>query len=77
MVCIQCNSSSNRSLYRIQCNSSSNRSPYKIQCFATGFPVDWWSMGVILYQMLVGITPFASTTVEALFEEITNGMLVT
>ena len=31
-------------------------------------------MGVILYQMLVGITPFASTTVEALFEEITNGM---
>ena len=24
--------------------------------------------------MLVGITPFASTTVEALFEEITNGM---
>ena len=34
-------------------------------------------MGVILYQMLVGITPFASTTVEALFEEITNGRVVT
>ena len=29
---IQCNSSSNRSPYRIQCNSSSNRSPYRIQC---------------------------------------------
>ncbi|XP_065905410.1 microtubule-associated serine/threonine-protein kinase 3-like isoform X2 [Dysidea avara] len=42
---------------------------------AYGFPVDWWSMGVVLYQMLVGITPFASTTVEALFEEITNDNL--
>ena len=29
---VQCNSSSNRSPYRIQYNSSSNRSPYRIQC---------------------------------------------
>ena len=37
-----------------------------------GFAVDWWSMGVILYEMLLSITPFCSTTVEDLFEEITN-----
>lgn len=30
-------------------------------------------MGVILYEMLLSITPFCSTTVEDLFEEITNG----
>ena len=38
-----------------------------------GFAVDWWSMGVILYQLLVGATPFWSTTVQDLFDEITNG----
>ena len=38
-----------------------------------GFAVDWWSMGVILYEMLVGATPFWSTTVQDLFEEITDG----
>ena len=37
------------------------------------FSVDWWSMGVILYEMLIGATPFWSTTVQELFEEITNG----
>lgn len=29
---------------------------------------------MILYEMLVGVTPFNSCTVEDLFEEITNGM---
>lgn len=38
-----------------------------------GFAVDWWSMGVILYEILVGTTPFWSTTVQDLFDEITNG----
>ena len=44
--------------------------------FSTGFAVDWWSMGIILYEMLLGITPFCSTTVEDLFGEITNGVCV-
>ena len=38
-----------------------------------GYAVDWWSMGVILYEMLVGATPFWSTTVQDLFDEITDG----
>ena len=38
-----------------------------------GFAVDWWSMGVILYEMLMGTTPFCSTTLEELFDEITDG----
>ena len=30
-------------------------------------------MGVILYEMLIGATPFWSTTVQELFDEITDG----
>jgi len=38
-----------------------------------GFAVDWWSMGVILYEVMIGATPFWSTTVQELFDEITDG----
>ncbi|CAI7999164.1 Microtubule-associated serine/threonine-protein kinase 1 [Geodia barretti] len=41
-----------------------------------GYAVDWWSMGVILYEMIIGATPFCSTTVQQLFEEITDENLV-
>ena len=34
--------------------------------------VDLWSIGVILYEMLVGIPPFNDETVEQVFENITN-----
>ena len=29
-------------------------------------------MGIILYEMLIGVTPFNSCTVQELFKEITN-----
>lgn len=31
---------------------------------------DWWSMGVILYQFLVGIPPFCGETIEEVFNNI-------
>eukprot|EP01064_Diplonema_japonicum_P028692 TRINITY_DN4467_c0_g2_i2.p1 TRINITY_DN4467_c0_g2~~TRINITY_DN4467_c0_g2_i2.p1 ORF type:complete len:529 (+),score=122.02 TRINITY_DN4467_c0_g2_i2:46-1632(+) len=32
--------------------------------------VDWWSYGVILYEMFLGITPFAAKTAQAVFQLI-------
>ncbi|CAI2728749.1 unnamed protein product [Schistosoma spindalis] len=32
--------------------------------------VDWWALGVILFEMLVGVTPFADETVENVFHNI-------
>ena len=39
-----------------------------------GLAVDWWSMGVILYEMLVGKTPFCGSNVQELFDKITDGV---
>ncbi|KAL4481089.1 hypothetical protein ABPG72_015044 [Tetrahymena utriculariae] len=34
--------------------------------------LDWWSVGVILFEMLVGIPPFNDETVEKIFDNIIN-----
>lgn len=34
--------------------------------------VDWWSMGVILFEMLVGYPPFASETPRETWYKIQN-----
>jgi len=31
---------------------------------------DWWSMGCILYEMLVGVPPFTGTTAEEVFQSV-------
>lgn len=38
-----------------------------------GKPVDWWAMGVILYEFLVGCVPFFGETEEELFAHVISG----
>lgn len=35
-----------------------------------GKPVDYWSMGIILYEFLIGCVPFISDTPEGLFDHV-------
>ena len=38
-----------------------------------GKPVDWWSLGIILYEFLVGIPPFTGNTPDELFANVITG----
>ena len=42
------------------------------ELFLKGFPVDWWALGVCLYEFMTGIPPFNDETPEAIFENILN-----
>ena len=37
-----------------------------------GTAIDWWSVGVILYELVVGLPPFNDETRELVFENILN-----
>jgi len=39
-----------------------------------GKPVDWWSMGIILYEFLIGCVPFYGNVPEELFSQIISGL---
>jgi serine/threonine protein kinase len=40
-----------------------------------GQALDWYLLGVLLYEMLVGVTPYYSTNKDQLFDNIINGKL--
>ena len=40
-----------------------------------GKPVDWWSVGIVLYEFVIGVPPIWAETVEELFDLITSGEL--
>ncbi len=37
-----------------------------------GPPVDWWALGVCLYEFLLGVPPFHGDSPEEVFQNILN-----
>jgi protein-serine/threonine kinase len=46
--------------------------PEIIQSNGHSSTVDWWTFGVLMYELLYGTTPFKGKTTEELFENITK-----
>ncbi|CAF3808647.1 unnamed protein product [Rotaria sordida] len=57
------------------CGTPSYIAPEVILRQGYGKPVDWWSMGIMLYEFLVGIPPFTGNTPDELFVNVINGQI--
>lgn len=53
-----------------RCGTPDYLSPEIILGIPHGPPVDYWALGIILYEMLVGFPPFNDDSVEAIFNNI-------
>lgn len=40
-----------------------------------GIPVDWWTLGILLYEMLVGIDPFCDDDPMMIYQKVIKGKI--
>ena len=38
-----------------------------------GRPVDWWALGIIMFELMTGITPFANANPMTTYKNIKTG----
>ena len=41
-----------------------------------GKPVDWWALGILLYELTVGIPPFYSQNINEMYRKIQEAPLL-
>lgn len=55
------------------CGTPQYLAPEIIALKAYGKPVDWWALGVIIYEMVAGSLPFFADTDKLLYKKILYG----
>ena len=38
----------------------------------SNYTIDWWSLGVMAYELIIGTRPFCADTLEEVIDNITN-----
>jgi len=58
------------------CGTPEYISPELLKGVGHGFAVDWWSLGTLMYEMLVGLPPFYSENTNIMYQKILSSELV-
>ena len=55
------------------CGTPDYLAPEMLQALGHDHTVDWWALGVLIYEMLIGITPFYDKNRNNMFLLIAHG----
>jgi len=57
------------------CGTPEYIAPEVILNIGHGKAVDWWTLGILIYEMLVGIDPFTANDPMEIYQKILNGRI--
>ena len=58
------------------CGTPDYLAPEMLQALGHDHTVDWWALGVLIYEMLIGVTPFYNKNRNMLLMKIKNSKVI-